>query len=161
MLARVIQPHTPSNGRLPNVIVIGTIKGGTSALYHYLRQHPDVEMSREKELDFFFDPGILSHSPRGFERGAWHLGVHWYQQWFQTEKAVCGEASPNYSLGTYAEQIAARMAEVAPQARLIYLVRNPLERMRSHFLMAQKQPGADRHTFSDYVAQSDAMSISC
>jgi len=154
-------PPSGSPGRLPDVLVIGTAKGGTTALHHYLRHHPQVAMAREKELNFFLDPGVLPADPRGFDRGAWHLGVDWYRRWFRSDRPVCGEASPNYSLGTHAERIAARIAAVVPQARLVYLVRNPLDRMRSHYLMTLKRPGAGRPSFSEYVARSEALATSC
>lgn len=158
-----IIPPRPSRlaGRLPDFLIIGTAKGGTTALCHYLRQHPQVAMSREKELNFFFDGGVLPDDPRGFERGAWHLGVEWYRRWFQTDRPVCGEASPTYSFGAHAERIAGRIAAVVPRARLIYLVRNPLERARSYFRMVLRRPGATRLTFSEFLASSIGVETSC
>lgn len=155
-------PPPPSDlpGRLPDFLVIGTAKGGTTALYRYLRLHPEVAMAREKELDFFLDPGVLPPDPRGFARGGWHLGLDWYRRWFQTDK-VCGEASPNYTLGTHAEQVAGRIAAVAPGARLIYLVRHPLERMRSYFRMVQRRPRAVRLSWPEYLETSAAVATSC
>ena len=158
-----LTPPKPSRlpGRLPDFLVIGTQKGGTSALYRYLQQHPEVAVPREKELNFFLDPGMLPDDPRGFERGAWHLGIDWYRRWHQTDRPVCGEASPNYSLGSHAEPVARRIASVTPAARLIYLVRNPLERVRSHFRMFLKRPGAKALTFSEFLALPDTVSTSC
>lgn len=160
---KYLAPPRPARlpGRLPDFIVIGTIKGGTSALYRYLGHHPQVAVSAEKELDFFLDAGALPKDPRGFERGAWHLGEDWYRGWFRTDKLVCGEASPNYSLSSHAERIAGRIAAVAPRARLIYLVRNPLERARSHFRMMRKRPGSQRLTFAEFLATSVAIEASC
>ena len=146
---------------MPDFIVIGAAKGGTSALYHYLRHHPQVAVSREKELDFFLDAGVLPPDPRGFERGAWHLGVDWYRRWFQTDKPICGEASPNYALGTRAEQVAGRIATVAPRACLMYLVRHPLERAWSSFRMILRRPGAGSMSFPEYLGTSDAVANSC
>jgi len=144
-------------GRIPDFLIIGAAKAGTSALYEYLARHPQVAVSREKELNFFLDPGVLPDDVRGFSRGAWHLGVDWYRRWFQTDRPVCGEASPNYSHGVHAERVAARIAAVAPRARLIYLVRNPLSRARSHFLMSLKRPGGGRLSFAEYLATSNAL----
>lgn len=161
-MAHLIPPassHRP--GRLPDFLVIGTAKGGTSALDHYLRHHPQVAMPREKELNFFLDPGVLPDDPRGFERVAWHLGTDWYRRWFQTDRPICGEASPNYSLGTHAEQAAERIAAVVPRARLLYLLRNPLDRARSHFLMLRKRPDATPMSFAEYLASSAAVATSC
>jgi len=155
-------PPPPSQvpGRMPDFLVIGTVKGGTTALYHYLQLHPEVAMASEKELDFFLDPGVLPPHPRGFDRGGWHLGLDWYRRWFQTDK-VCGEASPNYTLGTHAEQVASRIATVAPRARLVYLVRHPLERIRSSFRMVRRRPRAARLTWPEYLETSAAVATSC
>lgn len=155
-------PPPPSElpGRMPDFLIIGTAKGGTTALYRYLQVHPDIAVSREKELDFFLDPDVLPPDPRGFARGGWHLGLDWYRRWFQTEK-VCGEASPNYTLGPHAEQVASRIAAVVPHARLIYLVRHPLERIRSYFRMVRRRPRAVRLSWPEYLETSAAVATSC
>jgi hypothetical protein len=130
---------SPQPGRLPTFVVIGAQKAGTTALHHYLGQHPQIHVSREKELHFFLDPGILPPDPRGFERGAWQQGLDWYRAWFQTDRPVCGEFSPNYTGGPWTAVVAQRMAAHIPQVKLIYLVRNPIERLRSSYLMALKR----------------------
>lgn len=158
-----LAPPRPSLhlGRLPDFLVIGTKKGGTSALFRYLSLHPQVSVSREKELNFFFDRGILPDDPRGFERGSWHLGEGWYRRWFQTDRQICGEASPSYSLGIHAKRIAPRIAAVTPRARLIYLVRHPLERLRSEYRMVLKRPRARHLSFSEFIASPPAIATSC
>lgn len=109
---------------LPNLVVIGAMKCGTSSLHFYLAQHPEIWMSREKELHFFsFDD-------------QWRRGAAWYRSHFRRGYAVNGEASPSYSVYPRRPHAAARMHGLLPEARLVYLVRDPLARILSHYLHA-------------------------
>src|SRR6059058_6332030 len=72
-------------GALPNLIVIGAQKCGTSGLHYYLSLHPEVSMSRPKELNFFI-----------VERN-WPRGTEWYAAHFEPRAIVRGESSPNYT----------------------------------------------------------------
>ena len=156
------QPAPPTRGRLPDFIVIGTQKGGTTALHHFLARHPQVAMSRMKELDFFIDPDRLAPAPSGRRRQAWHEGIDWYRNWFRTDKQACGEASPNYTISpSLASIVATRMAAVVPDARLIYLVRQPFERILSHYAMMMKRPGAKSVSFEHFVRSGDSVATSC
>jgi hypothetical protein len=110
---------------LPNLIIIGAEKCGTSSLYFYLHQHPEITMSSEKELRFF------SSLPR------WELGVEWYEAQFEgASTPVRGEASPQYTNYPRVPGVSQRMHAVIPEARLIYLVRDPIERIVSAYLGA-------------------------
>lgn len=117
---------------LPNLLVIGAMKAGTSSLHRYLDVHPQIGMSRVKELDFF-----LKH--RGWSRGA-----GWYADQFDESKSVRGESSPNYTDLPLSGGVAARMAELVPDARLIYMVRDPIERALSHWIHARGLEREDR-----------------
>lgn len=108
-------------GVLPNLIVIGGMKCGTSSLHSYLRLHPQIFMSAEKELDFFI------------EDRQWRRGAEWYASQFRDTK-VRGEASPNYTARDRFPGVPKRMHSVIPDARLIYLVRDPIERVISHWV---------------------------
>jgi hypothetical protein len=109
---------------LPNLIVIGAMKAGTSSLYEYLRAHPQVFMSDPKELRFFVAGD-----------GNWDRGLDWYERHFDDagDARVRGEASPRYARAPLFAGVPERMASVVPDARLVYLVRHPVERMRSHY----------------------------
>ncbi len=110
-------------GALPNLIVIGGLKCGTTSLHHYLSLHPQIAMSRPKELNFFV--AELN----------WKLGPEWYASHFKREAAVRGESSPHYTNLPRFEGVAARMREtLGTQARLIYMVRDPYERLLSHYV---------------------------
>lgn len=105
----------------PNFIIIGAMKCGTSSLYHYLKLHPQVGMSKIKEVDFFV------------KENNYDYGVGWYQSQFKEGFDVYGEASPNYSKAHYFEGVARRMHDLLPDVKLIYLVRDPIERIISHY----------------------------
>lgn len=109
---------------LPNFLIIGAAKSGTTSLYHYLRAHPQVFMPEKKELGFF----IAEEN--------WSRGLAWYESQFEgAEDAVAvGEASPRYTMNPVYPGVPGRIAKLLPRARLIYVVRHPLERMRSHYL---------------------------
>jgi hypothetical protein len=106
---------------LPNLIVIGGMKCGTSSLHFYLRQHPQIVMSAEKELNFFIE-----------ERN-WGRGVDWYASQFR-DAEVRGEVSPNYTACERFPGVPGRMHALLPDAKLIYLVRDPVERAISHWI---------------------------
>jgi hypothetical protein len=133
-------------GALPNLVVIGAMKCGTTSLHHYLDQHPDVAMSRPKELNFFFGPadvcggvGVLPE----WARGNWHRGTSWYEAHFDPAARVRGEASPGYTSPSY-PQVAGRMAAVIPAARLVYLVRDPVGRAVSQYWHHRREGGEQR-----------------
>lgn len=107
---------------LPNLIIIGAMKCGTTSLHSYLSLHPEIKMSRQKELDFFVD------------KYNWPRGIDWYQSHFQGKAKIYGESSPNYSNYPRTPEVAPRMYELIPQAKLIYLVRDPIVRMISHYV---------------------------
>lgn len=109
--------------RLPNFVVIGAPKAGTTSLHQYLRGHPQVFMPAEKELNFFVQPDN------------WRLGIEWYMERFAAagEAKAVGEASPRYTQYPECEGAAQRMAAHIPGARLVYVIRNPLDQMLSHY----------------------------
>jgi hypothetical protein len=109
-------------GALPNLVVIGGLKCGTTSLHHYLNLHPEVEMSRPKELNFFV------------EELNWPLGAGWYASHFSESAPIRGETSPHYTNRPRFQGVAQRMRSLVPDARLIYMVRNPIDRMLSHYL---------------------------
>jgi GT2 family glycosyltransferase len=136
-------------GALPNLVVIGSQKCGTQSLHYYLGVHPEIFMSHQKELDFF----IEEHS--------WHRGPGWYRRQFKSSAPVRGESSPNYSAFPRYEAVPKRMASLVPEARLIYLVRDPLERIASHWVhnYARRRERGDiratlRHPETSYLARS-------
>jgi hypothetical protein len=110
----------------PNFLIVGAPKCGTTSLYEYLRQHPDVYMSVPKEPRYFPCFGVVPGDPVVRDRAE-------YKQLFdaaRTERAI-GEASPQYLHGPGApEQIAAEL----PDANIIVSLRNPADRAYSSYL---------------------------
>jgi hypothetical protein len=109
-------------GALPNLVVIGAKKCGTTSLHAYLDLHPEIAMSREKELDFF----IADRN--------WRRGVDWYRAQFRADAAVRGEASTMYANYPTLPGVPERMHAVVPDARLVYVVRDPIERIVSSWV---------------------------
>lgn len=109
---------------LPNLVIIGAMKSGTSSLHRYLNLHPQIYMSNLKELDFF----ILEKN--------WDEGIPWYEQQFVTEEKnikIYGESSPNYTKSHIFAGVPERMLATIPQAKLIYILRDPVKRILSHY----------------------------
>jgi Sulfotransferase domain len=109
---------------LPNLVVIGAMKGGTSSLHRYLNLHPQIHMSDFKELDYFV------------KEKKWNRGLSWYQSKFVADRSsvmIRGESSPNYTKYPAFSGVPERMAQLIPTAKLIYLVRDPVKRVLSHY----------------------------
>lgn len=120
--------------RLPNFIVVGAQKAGTTSLYQYLRGHPQVFMPATKELNFFV------------ENFAWRRGLDWYANHFRGagDAVAIGEASPTYSMYPLLPGVAERMAATIPDVRLVYVLREPVARMRSGYIDALAVGSEDR-----------------
>jgi hypothetical protein len=115
---------TAAPPRLPDFVVIGAPKAGSTSLFAYLRAHPQVFMCSPKEPEFFND-----------ERN-WRRGVGWYAGLFADagDALVAGEASVRYATTRPASaHVAERMSTVLPDARIVYVVRHPVERMVSQW----------------------------
>lgn len=110
---------------LPNFLIIGAQKSGTTSLFRYLETHPQVFGPHRKELDFFVE-----------ENGEWARGVSWYERQFDGagDAIAIGEASPSYTKFPSYAGVPARIKSVLPDVRLIYIMRDPIERMRSNYL---------------------------
>lgn len=142
--------HT--TGAMPTFLVIGATKAGTTSLYHYLKQHPDIYMSPVKETKFFtVDEGsvVRENGPRGWHVGTSHITtLAEYRALFrnaENEKAR-GEASPQY---LYYPEVPQRINRHIPEVELIAVLRNPLDRAYSAFLH-QTRDGQEVH--SDFAA---------
>jgi hypothetical protein len=110
-----------NGGRLPDFIIVGAQKSGTSSLYRWLGEAASIEVPSKKELHFF---------DTNFRRGA-----DWYRSFFAgrdgpSAGALTGEATPYYLFHPLAP---ARVRETVPEVRLIAVLRNPVERAVSHY----------------------------
>jgi hypothetical protein len=112
------------HAEMPSLIIIGGLKCGTTSIHHYLGLHPEIQMSKPKELNFFV------------EELNWDLGVDWYASRFDDRFKVRGESSPHYTNLPRFGGVAERIHDHCPDARLIYMVRDPIKRILSHWVHA-------------------------
>lgn len=115
----------------PTFLIIGAAKCGTTALASILSSHPDCCMSQPKEVSFFQDMIDFQPNPN-YEKG-WE----WYQQAFThyAGESVVGEATPSYSDRSRSPTTAQRIYEFNPNMKIIYMVREPLQRQISAWRM--------------------------
>jgi hypothetical protein len=114
----------------PTFIVIGALKCGTTSLQHYLVQHPQIQMPARKETDFFSGPPNGLPYATGYKRVS---TLAEYEGLFDPSFVARGEASPNYTVHPLRRGTAERLHAVVPNAKLIYLVRDPISRTVSHY----------------------------
>ena len=119
----------------PDFVIIGTQRGGTTSLYRYLTEHPDVGPAFRKEVHFF---------DRYYEKG-----MDWYLAHFPVrgEAPVVGEASPYY---LFHPNVPKRVREAVPHAKFIVLLRNPVDRAYSNYQMKVRR-GIETLSFEDAI----------
>lgn len=146
---------TASDRPLPDYLIIGCKRGGTTSLFNYLVAHPGVlhmypAVRGTKSTDYFFKGG--DHSPR------------WYRSHFPSERqrarlgrtlgyrAISGEASPYY---IWDPRVAAKVRAVAPDVRSVLLLRDPVKRAWSHY-QERRENNVEPLSFADAIAAEDA-----
>jgi hypothetical protein len=121
-------------GRLPDLVIVGAMKGGTTSLYAYLCQHPDVHGSIKKEVHYF---------NRHFSRGE-----SWYRRHFTRRRGgIVLEGTPDY---IYHKHSLDRLRVTLPAARIVVVLRNPVTRAYSHYHHSTRK-GTERRTFEEGV----------
>jgi hypothetical protein len=113
---------------LPTFFIIGATKAGTTSLSNYLARHPEIHMSPIKEPHFFVQPG--DGLPYVRDRVATNEE---YEKLFATSLEVRGEASTSYSHYPARGGVPERISSRIPNAKIIYLVRDPIDRLVSHY----------------------------
>ena len=154
-------PRIPPNDdpilRSPAIILLGAMKAGTSALASYLRQHPSVMTTKSKELHFYdfefgryaTENGILRSDAREAYQRLFELGnQHSYEAMREQDKTnmIAVDDSPKYIF--LSDRVPARIACVTPWAKLLAILRNPIDRAYSQYnmkdtLVAEKERGGD------------------
>lgn len=148
--------------RLPSFFVIGAAKSGTTTVAEHLARHPGVFMAHPKEPNYFalagrpLPPGLGPAPDEELVQRLYRWSVTdmaTYQERFSDagESDVVGEASVIY---LYHPEAAERIAAAVPEARLIVILRHPVDRMYSHFHM-NRQHGLEPLTFSRALAAED------
>lgn len=106
---------------LPNLLVVGAAKAGTTSLHRYLHLHPDIYMSKPKELKFF-------------NRADWSESLDGYRSHFPVDSPVRGESSPAYSMAPTISSVPERIHRTIPHAKIIYMVRDPVARTIAQYV---------------------------
>ena len=123
----------------PDFLIIGTQRGGTTTLHSLLSAHPDIFMPEEKEVHYF---------DLNYEKG-----IEWYTAKFPDQpgdtKGISGEASPYY---LFHPHVPARVAKDLPEVKLIVLLRDPVDRAYSNYMLERKRNAESLDTFSQAVA---------
>ena len=142
---------------LPNFLIVGAQKSGTTALAYYLSQHPEIYMSPVKEPGFFAFEGQSPNFSGPEDHQSFRLvttDLNQYQQLFtgvRSEKAV-GEASTWYLCHPDAPN---RIRHYIPDVKLIAILRNPVDRAFSGYMHLVKQGREPLASFKDALAQEE------
>lgn len=125
---------------LPNFLIAGAAKSGSSSLFYYLGKHPDVLTSKVKE------PGFFTKYWR-------EKDLAWYESFFDhwAGESAIGEATVEYMVD---ENAPGRISQVLPNVKLIFILRNPVERAWSHYWHRVKN-GEERRSFEDILSSGD------
>ena len=114
--------------KTPNLFIVGAMKSGTSSLHNYLATHPEIYMSEFKEPQYFADLGKdISRNKFPTEEA--------YLSLFQEagNAKIIGESSTNYSKIPEFIGVPQRIKDFSPEAKIIYIMRDPIERALSHY----------------------------
>ncbi len=130
----------------PNLFLIGAMKSGSTTLHELLAAHPQIAMSEPKEPSYFVDPDVLKEWwPEMWRMGHWKEesaylalfpdkpGARWY-----------GESSTDYSKRPRIDGVVEKLAAYAPEARFIYIMRDPVQRTISHYWHMVEHRGETR-----------------
>ncbi len=125
---KVHRAQGPSSLKLPDFVIIGAARCGTTTLYEYLKRHPDIFMCTPKEPGFF---ALEQEYAKGFD---------YYASLFKgaTRNQLRGEASTHYTSFPCPELAARRLRAANPEAKLIYVLRQPVDRLFSHYIQETK-----------------------
>lgn len=124
----MFQSLTSNFRMLPDFIIIGAQRCGTTSLYQYLISHPNIVSAVTKEISFFdkkFDMGLKWY------KSHFHLGL--YKKYIKNVHkidVITGEATPEYFFHPHAPE---RIHKTIPDVRLIVMLRNPVDRAYSHY----------------------------
>ena len=130
---------------MPNFFVIGGVRCGTTSLYHYLGQHNCIKQAAYDELGYFDDN--------------FHLGLNWYRSLFPTKfvqknieseykKFLTYDVTPFY---IYNPLVVDRIFKFSPNAKIIAILRNPIDRAYSNYNQKMQDEGDTKTTFEEIV----------
>jgi len=139
---------------MPDFLVIGMAKSGTTSLYGLITAHPDVLPARVKETYYFSDPAAWQGRNMLWYRGHFPTVLHMrYLSWRHGRKILSGEASSSY---LFWPEVPGRVRAALPDVRLIAILRNPVDRAYSEYGRRVRERRESR-TFEDAIAAEDGM----
>ncbi len=130
-------------------LIIGAMKSGTTTLFDYLSQHPEICVCQPKEPNFF-----------SCDR-QWVQGWNWYQslwKWNPSVHEIALDASNSYTKIPDWSNAAERISQIKAEFKFIYIMRNPVERIESQYNFCKTFPGQHRLTFSEFMPHGIAVS---
>ena len=134
-------PDSAHSRALPDFAVIGAMRAGTTFLHDLLARQKAICLPEMKETDYFI-------AEKNLDRGS-----DWYQARFGAAERITGDISPNYSKRDVFDGVAERLHTANPEARLIYIVRDPVARALSHYrhslIMGQDMPAPEQFLASE------------
>ena len=124
--------------RVPNLFLVGAMRAGTTALHETLHGHPDIFMSHFKEPAYLADPAQLASDSPIVSGAGYAANRARYLELFRDagDAVYAGESSTHYTKLPRITGIPERMAALSPGARIVYLVRDPVDRTISHYRFA-------------------------
>ena len=138
----------------PNFIVIGAMKAATTSLYTYLKQHPEIFMTKVKEPMFF-----NNYKQKNDYKiiGAKKTNIYKLNQYLElfddaSDETAIGEASPSY---IYNHQAPSLIKEKLPDVKIIAILRQPTDRAYSNFLHARRAGKEPLSSFEDSIKEED------
>ena len=143
-LKRGISGITASSRVLPNFIIIGTVRSGSTSLYYNICEHPSVLTAAYDEIGYF--------------DSNFHLGTNWYRSMFpkkssvdeiknETGFGITGEDTPFYF---WKEEVPKRIHELIPNCKLLTILRNPIDRAYSNYNLGIRL-GTEKSSFEDSI----------
>ena len=131
--------------KLPNLFILGAAKAGTTSLYHYLKQHPQIYLSSIKEPHFFDDD-------ENFAKGL----NNYVKQYFRNSEMypITGEATPYIQNGI---KVASRINQAYSNnpPKFVIILRDPVKRAWSHY-MHRVRTGLETNSFEDALLRKDS-----
>ncbi len=146
-LKEFIRRTTATLRSLPDYLILGTQKGGTTSVYEYLNRHPQIVPNQKREVHFF--------------DLAWQKDLQEYRRYFPLRRqmriraetlgkpALTGESSPYYLFHPHCPR---RIYDTLPEAKLIVVLRDPVDRAYSHFTHNRRK-GRERRSFAEAVRE--------
>ena len=141
-----------SRNKLPNFLIVGSTKSGTTSIYNYLKKHPDVFLNKDvKETNFFIEPkSVLGNGPRFNGDDSYGKNIELYEKLFndvdlKKHKAI-GEICTTYL--HFSEYTIPNIKKYLTDPKIIIILRNPVDRAYSHY-MHNVRDGDERLSFED------------